>query len=207
MPHGCRGERPPRLSRRLARGGALWAWDGRKIAAGDATGGGLEPRRFPRIRVRSAQIRSNRAARTPRACVSSIPAVPFLLAEKYLIAMSSTQVVPHCQVYANQEARISEIRPMHGKSRPDRIWRCGRGRRWRVVGGFSRDGDDEWRGWGWQAARGCARNGGAGGRDARSADEAARSKPRPLLPRWASGAAWLGCGNEERSGVNRRVDA
>ena len=53
------------------------------------------------------------------------------------------RTVPHCQVYANQEARISEIRPMHGKSRPDRIWRCGRGRRWRVMGGFSRDGDDD----------------------------------------------------------------
>ena len=89
----------------------------------------------------------------------------------------------------------------------NRIWRCGRGRRWWVVGGFSRDGDDEWRGWGWQAARGSARNGSAGGRDARSADEAARSKPRPLLPRWALGVAWLGCGNEERSGVSRRVDA
>ena len=117
------------------------------------------------------------------------------------------RTVPHCQVYANQEARISEIRPMHGKSRPDRIWRCGRGRRWRVVGGFSRDGDDEWRGWGWQAARGSARNGSAGGRDAHSADKAARSKPGPLLPRWALGVAWLGCGNEERSGVSRRVDA
>ena len=129
---------------------------------------------------------------------------------------NNNNIMPHTEQYHTVRCTLTK---RHGSPKSaqcmakgdriknNRIWRCGRGRRWWVVGGFSRDGEDEWRGWGWQAARGSARNGSAGGRDARSADEAARSKPRPLLPRWALGVAWLGCGNEERSGVSRKVDA
>ena len=138
------------------------------------------------------------------------------LATSYLRNNNNNNIRPHTEQYHTVRCTLTK---RHGSPKSaqcmakvdriknNRIWRCGRGRRWWVVGGFSRDGEDEWRGWGWQAARGSARNGSAGGRDAHSADKAARSKPGPLLPRWALGVAWLGCGNEEWSGVSRRVDA
>ena len=75
------------------------------------------------------------------------------------------------------------------------------------MGGFSWNGGEVRRGEGEAAPAGARAINDAVGRDARSADEAARSQPGPLLPRWALGVAWLGCGNEERAGVSRRVDA